>query len=87
MILSPLEQFNSVPLITLLDSVWASNMSLYSAVVLSTIVGLTSLNNGNSLVPSTWSVLLESIYLTLVSLAVAQTGRQSYIPLVYALFS
>lgn len=95
LILSPLEQFEIVPLISMTapvlgDFVLAlTNHSLYSIITVVLIIGLHVLaNNSNRLVPSRWSVALESVYASVHNIVRDQIGttHEVYLPFIYALF-
>jgi len=92
---SPLEQFEITSLLSiqipLLGHVTISltNLGLYSILVLSLIFLLHYFsNNDNKLVPSKWSISLESIFTTISSIVREQIGitNERYLPLIYSLF-
>jgi F-type H+-transporting ATPase subunit a len=94
-ILSPLEQFEVVPLISLHvpvvgDFVLAlTNLGLYTLLTVGLLVSLHVVaNNGYSLVPSRWSLALEAAYATLAGMVRDQVGsrHEIYTPFIYALF-
>jgi F-type H+-transporting ATPase subunit a len=94
-ILSPLSQFEVVNLIGMNAPVLGhlhinlTNLSLYSSFILFIILGLHFYgNNDSKLIPSKWSISLESSYASLSTMVKEQVGPQSekYIPLVYSLF-
>ena len=94
-ILSPLSQFEVTSLIGLNAPILGhlnltlTNLGLYSLFVLFVIVGLHYFgNNDSNLIPSKWSISLESSYASLSSMVREQIGAQSeiYLPFVYSLF-
>lgn len=95
LIISPLEQFEVVPLISLTAPVVGSfvlaltNLGLYTLITITLILGLHILaDNGHRLVPSRWSVALEASYASLQGLVRDQVGagNEAYTPFIYALF-
>lgn len=94
-ILSPLSQFEVTSLIGLNAPILGhlnltlTNLGLYSLFVLFVVVGLHYFgNNDSNLIPSKWSISLESSYASLSSMVREQIGAQSeiYLPFVYSLF-
>jgi F-type H+-transporting ATPase subunit a len=94
-ILSPLSQFEVTSLIGLNAPILGhlnltlTNLGLYSLFVLFVVVGLHYLgNNESNLIPSKWSISLESSYASLSSMVREQIGAHSeiYLPFVYSLF-
>lgn len=94
-ILSPLSQFEVTSLIGLNAPILGhlnltlTNLGLYSLFVLFVVVGLHYFgNNDSNLIPSKWSISLESSYASLNSMVREQVGAQSeiYLPFVYSLF-
>lgn len=91
---SPLEQFTVVSLssgvLSLLgDALPLTNLGLYSLLTVTVIISLHLLASHNSaLVPSHWSVALESAYVTVSSIARDQIGprHEIYTPLIVSLF-
>ena len=92
---SPLEQFEVLPLISLTapvigDFVLAlTNLGLYCVLTAVLMIGVHVLaDNGHRLVPSRWSVALESAYVSVHSIVRDQVGaaHEVYTPFVYALF-
>nr|WUR10617.1 ATP synthase F0 subunit a [Elmerina hispida] len=66
-----------------------TNLALYSIITLVVTLGLHLLgNNENKLIPSKWSIGLESLYTTLSSIVKDQIGghNERYFPFVYSLF-
>jgi F-type H+-transporting ATPase subunit a len=94
-ILSPLSQFEVTSLIGLNAPILGhlnltlTNLGLYSLFVLFIVIGLHYFaNNDSNLIPSKWSISLESSYASLSSMVREQVGAQSeiYLPFVYSLF-
>nr|YP_009710806.1 ATP synthase F0 subunit a [Macrolepiota fuliginosa]QFZ98755.1 ATP synthase F0 subunit a [Macrolepiota fuliginosa] len=94
-ILSPLSQFEVTSLIGLNAPILGhlnltlTNLGLYSLFVLFVVVGLHYFgNNDSNLIPSKWSISLESSYASLSSMVREQIGAHSeiYLPFVYSLF-
>ena len=92
---SPLEQFEvtsliglNVPLLGHLN-LTLTNLALYSILVLILVIGLHVLaNNNTKLIPSKWSIALESSFASLNSLVRDQIGiaNEIYLPFIYSLF-
>lgn len=92
---SPLEQFEvtsliglNVPLLGYLN-LTLTNLALYSILVLILVIGLHVLaNNNTKLIPSKWSIALESSFASLNSLVRDQIGiaNEIYLPFIYSLF-
>lgn len=94
-ILSPLSQFEVTSLIGLNAPILGhlnltlTNLGLYSLFVLFVVVALHYFaNNDSNLIPSKWSISLESSYASLSSMVREQIGAHSeiYLPFVYSLF-
>lgn len=92
---SPLEQFEVLNLISLNAPLFGhlnlalTNLALYTLVVLSLIIGFHILgNNDVKLIPSKWSISLESSFASILSMVREQIGIQyeEYLPLVYSIF-
>ena len=90
---SPLEQFEVTNLIGLNAPIFGylhlnlTNLALYAILVLLIIISLHYLgNNDNKLVPSKWSIALESIYASINSMVREQLGKEVYYPFIYSLF-
>ena len=92
---SPLEQFEVVNLINLSAPIFGhshlalTNLALYSLIVTFLVVGLHLVgNNEGKLVPSLWSISLESSYASIQSMVRSQIGssNERYIPFIYSLF-
>lgn len=92
---SPLEQFEVINLIALNAPILGhlnlalTNLSIYILLVLSILIGIHILgNNDVKLVPSKWSIALESTYTSILSMVREQIGSHSeeFFPLVYSVF-
>jgi len=92
---SPLEQFEVVNFISISAPIFGylnislTNLGLYSIIVLFLVLSLHILgNNENKLVPSYWSLPLESSYASVHSMVKSQIGvaNEQYIPFIYSLF-
>ena len=90
---SPLEQFEvssllgfNAPIFGYLN-ITVTNLALYSVLVLSIIVAIHYLgNNESKLVPSKWSIALESLFASIGSMVREQLGKEVYFPFIYSLF-
>jgi F-type H+-transporting ATPase subunit a len=94
-ILSPLSQFEVVSLIGLNAPVLSyinlslTNLALYSCFISLVVIGLHFYgNNESNLIPSKWSISLESSFQSLSTMVREQVGSQSeiYLPFIYSLF-
>ena len=93
---SPLEQFEVTSLIGInaplfgYINITLTNLALYSIIILSLIIGLHYLGNNNTkLVPSKWSIALESSFQSINSIVreqIGNAGHEIYLPLIYSLF-
>jgi F-type H+-transporting ATPase subunit a len=90
---SPLDQFEVTNLIGLnapilgYINIALTNLALYSLLVLTLIVGLHFLaNNNTKLLPSKWSIALESLFASVHSMVKDQIGKEIYLPFIYGLF-
>ena len=90
---SPLEQFEVNSLISIIAPIFGyinitlSNLGLYSLLVLFIIVSLHIIsNNDNKILPSKWSIALESIFTTINTMVREQLGKEIYLPFIYSLF-
>ena len=92
---SPLEQFEVQNLISLNAPIFGhlnialTNLSLYTLIVLSILIGTHILgNNDIKLIPSKWSISLESSFASILSMVREQIGahNEEFFPLVYSLF-
>ena len=94
-VFSPLEQFEVSSLISLNAPLFGylnitiTNLALYSFIVLITIISLHILgNNETKLIPSKWSIALESSFTSLQKIVREQVGanNEQYLPVVYSVF-
>ena len=93
MVNSPLEQFEvsnligiNAPILGYLN-ITLTNLGLYSLLVLFLIVGIHYAgNNEVKLVPSKWSIVLESLYASIHSMVREQLGKEVYLPFIYSIF-
>src|SRR5690606_3651220 len=94
-ILSPLSQFEVTSLIGINAPILGhvnislTNLALYAIFILLIVVGLHILaNNDYNLIPSKWSISLESSYASLNTMVREQIGSHNeiYLPFVYSLF-
>ena len=90
---SPLEQFEVTNLVGLNAPIFGylnitlTNLALYSSLILFLIVGLHYMaNNNTKLVPSKWSIGLESLFASINSMVREQLGKEIYLPFIYSLF-
>ena len=90
---SPLEQFEVTNLLGINSPFFGffhinlTNLALYSILVLAIILSIHYLsNNENKLVPSKWSIAIESIYASINSMVREQLGKEVYYPFIYSLF-
>ena len=92
---SPLEQFEVTPLVSITAPVLGNfvlaltNLGLYAIITVVLVLGLHILgNNAHRLVPSRWSIAVESAYATVHGIVRDQIGsaNEIYTPFVYALF-
>ena len=92
---SPLEQFEIINLISLNAPIFGyinislTNLALYCIIVLILILSLhIYANNNNKLVPSKWSIVLESSYASINSMVREQIGNSNeiFLPFIYTLF-
>jgi len=92
---SPLEQFEVVPFVSLNapilgnSNLTLTNLGFYSLIVLFITIGLHILaSNDGRLVPSRWSVGLESSFASIHGIVKNQIGtaNEMYLPFVYSLF-
>lgn len=92
---SPLDQFEvtnliglNAPLLGYLN-LSLTNLGLYSLIVLSVIISLHLVtNNNNKVLPSKWSIALESFFTSINSMVREQIGSSNeiYLPFIYSLF-
>lgn len=92
---SPLEQFEVTSLLSFNAPVLGyfnltlTNLALYTGLIFSLIVGLHYMgNNESKLLPSRWSIVLESLFASINSMVRDQIGRdrEAYLPFIYGLF-
>jgi F-type H+-transporting ATPase subunit a len=90
---SPLEQFEVTSLLGINAPIFGylnltlSNLGFYSIFVLLIIIGLHYLgNNETKLLPSKWSIGLESLFTSINSIVREQLGKEIYLPFIYGLF-
>jgi F-type H+-transporting ATPase subunit a len=90
---SPLEQFEVTSLLGLNAPIFGylnitlTNLGFYSLFVLFLIISLHYLgNNETRLLPSKWSIVLESFFASINSMVREQLGKELYLPFIYALF-
>jgi F-type H+-transporting ATPase subunit a len=90
---SPLEQFEVHSLISVIAPIFGyinltlSNLGLYSILILFIILSLHIIsNNENKILPSKWSIALESIFTTINTMVREQLGKEIYLPFIYSLF-
>ena len=90
---SPLEQFEVTNLISINAPIFGylnislTNLGLYSILVLFLIISFHYMwNNDNKLVPSSGSIVLESIFTTISTMVKEQLGKEIYLPFIYSLF-
>nr|YP_010130184.1 ATP synthase F0 subunit a [Clavaria fumosa]QPZ51086.1 ATP synthase F0 subunit a [Clavaria fumosa] len=94
-IFSPLEQFEVTSLLSFNApilghiSLTLTNLALYSLLILFLILGLHYMgNNETKLLPSKWSISLESLFSSINSMVREQIGTSNeiYLPFIYSLF-
>nr|YP_009710649.1 ATP synthase F0 subunit a [Amanita inopinata]QFZ98598.1 ATP synthase F0 subunit a [Amanita inopinata] len=94
-VLSPLSQFEVTSLIGLNApilghlNITLTNLALYACFILLIVVGLHFYgNNESNLIPSKWSISLESSFASLSSMVREQIGSHNevYLPFIYSLF-
>jgi F-type H+-transporting ATPase subunit a len=90
---SPLEQFEVNSLISIIAPIFGyinitlSNLGLYSILILFIILSLHIIsNNENKILPSKWSIAIESIFTTINTMVREQLGKEIYLPFIYSLF-
>lgn len=90
---SPLEQFEVTNLLGLNAPIFGylnltiTNLTLYLGIILILIVGLNYMgNNDNKLLPSKWSIALESLFASIHAMVREQIGKEIYLPFIYSLF-
>ena len=94
-IFSPLEQFEVTSLLSFnapilgYITITLTNLALYSLLILILILGLHYMgNNETKLLPSKWSIFLESLFSSINSMVREQIGTSNevYLPFIYSLF-
>jgi len=92
---SPLEQFEVLPFISVNAPILGNfnlsltNLGLYSLIVVFLVLGLHIVaNNSHKLIPSKWSISLESAYASVHAMVRDQIGaaNEIYTPFIYSLF-
>jgi F-type H+-transporting ATPase subunit a len=90
---SPLEQFEVTSLLSLNAPILGylnltiTNLALYSGIILFLIIGLKLFaNNESKLLPSKWSIAIESLFASINSMVREQIGKEVYLPFIYSLF-
>ena len=90
---SPLEQFEVTSLLGFSAPIFGyfnlslTNLALYSLLVFFLIVAIHYFgNNETKLVPSKWSIALESFFASIQSMVREQLGSELYLPFIYSLF-
>lgn len=90
---SPLEQFEVTNLISVNAPIFGylnltlSNLGLYSLLLFIISIGIHYLgNNEAKILPSKWSIGLESLYTTINTMVKEQLGKEIYLPFIYSLF-
>lgn len=90
---SPLEQFEVTNLISVNAPIFGylnltlSNLGLYSLLLFIISIGIHYLgNNESKILPSKWSIGLESLYTTINTMVKEQLGKEIYLPFIYSLF-
>src|ERR1700726_3859631 len=90
---SPLEQFEVTSLLGLNAPIFGylnitiTNLALYSILTLILVIGLNYMaNNETKLLPSKWSIAIESIFASINSIVREQIGKEIYLPFIYSLF-
>lgn len=92
---SPLEQFEVVSFINInapllgYFNIALTNLGLYSIVTLFVVIGLHLIaNNEAKLVPSNWSISLETSHASILNMVRSQIGssNEKYLPFIYSLF-
>ena len=92
---SPLEQFEVTPLFSMAAPILGdfylslTNLGLYALITVFLVLGLHIVaNNSYSLIPSKWSIVLESAYASVHGIVRDQVGPsyEIYTPFIYSLF-
>lgn len=90
---SPLDQFEvtsllgfNAPILGYLN-INLTNLALYSIIVFTLVISLHLMaSNDTKLLPSKWSISLESLFATISSMVREQIGKEVYLPFIYSLF-
>lgn len=92
-ITSPLDQFEVVSVVSLISPLFGyftisiTNLSVYAIIVTYLILALhIYADNEQRLIPSRWSIALESLFASISSIVRDQLGKEQYLPFIYALF-
>jgi len=92
---SPLDQFEVTSLLSFNAPIFGyftltlTNLALYTILVLFLVIGLHYMGNNDSrLLPSKWSIALESLFSSINALVREQIGtaNEMYLPFIYSLF-
>lgn len=91
---SPLEQFETTNFISFTAPIFGdfvlslTNVGFYTLLTLAFVLGYHVLSANHKLVPSAWSLSLESSYATLHSMVKEQIGsaNEAYLPFIYSIF-
>lgn len=92
---SPLEQFEVTSLLGLNAPIFGylnlslTNLALYSTIIFLLLLSLHYMgNNDTKLLPSKWSIALESVFASINSMVREQIGRNNeiYLPFIYSFF-
>ena len=90
---SPLEQFEVINLLGLNAPIFGylnltiTNLTLYLGIIFILVIGLNYMgNNDNKLLPSKWSIALESLFASIHAIVREQIGKDIYLPFIYSLF-
>lgn len=90
---SPLEQFEVTSLLGLNAPIFGylnlslTNLALYSTIIFLLLLSLHYMgNNDTKLLPSKWSIALESVFASINSMVREQIGKEAYLPFIYSLF-
>jgi F-type H+-transporting ATPase subunit a len=90
---SPLEQFEVINLLGLNAPIFGylnltiTNLALYSIIILILLLGLNYMaNNETKILPSKWSIILETLFANINSMVREQIGKEIYLPFIYSLF-
>ncbi|WPK27804.1 ATP synthase subunit 6 (mitochondrion) [Australozyma saopauloensis] len=89
MFLSPLDQFEIKPIFSYSDTFMLSNYSIYLFIIFTIMWSFKYLLNNGSLAPNRFSLVIFSIYDTVLNMVKSQMGNQGgiYFPLMFTLFN